>query len=140
MPNHKPDLFLCLADTFPPFFLVQIMTRTRACRGGTGCPSLIHNGGDADVLMSYCGPQGYYDSSGFGVRMARVPEAITFSWLARFHMVSLQARLALSAHMSYMISSISPHLLQCNINWQCQFRLRVTRAQTGNDMLVITLS
>jgi hypothetical protein len=116
------------------------MTRTRACRGGTGCPSLIHNGGDADVLMSHCGPQGYYDSSGFGVRMARVPEGITFSWLARFHMVSLQARLALSAHMSYMISSISPHLLQCNINWQCQFRLRVTRAQTEHDMLVITLS
>ena len=130
MPNHKPDLFLCLADTFPPFFLVQIMTRTRACRGGTGCPSFIHNGGDADVLMSYCGPQGYYDSSRFGVRTARVPEGITFSWLAR---------LALSAHMSYMISSISPHLLQFNINWQCQFRLRVTRARTGHD-IVITLS
>jgi hypothetical protein len=46
--HHKPDPFLSSADTSSLFFLVQIILRTRACGGGTGCSGLIHRGGEDD--------------------------------------------------------------------------------------------
>lgn len=46
--HHKPDSFLSFVDTFSLFFLVQIIIRTRACRGGNGCSGLIYKGGEDD--------------------------------------------------------------------------------------------
>ena len=69
---------------------------------GQVVPVLMHKGGDDDVDADGLLVNLLRDG-GSRIRRARVLVGISFSWLARFHFVSLQARPALSTPRSCTI-------------------------------------
>lgn len=67
MPIVNPILFYLLLIPSLFFPLVQIIIRTRACRGGTGCSGLIPKG-DEDVMVSMVMKYLDLGDSGSGIR------------------------------------------------------------------------